>query len=71
MRGTLPLIQDREITALEANAKKKGATDAQTFETTASYKVDKITFTVERVFREDAENISTILTRLICCDAEE
>jgi len=47
------------------------APHTKTFELSASYKVDKMTFIVNRVFREDAaENIRTILERLIQNDPQ-
>ena len=43
--------------------------EAKAFEPSASYKVDKITFIVERVFREEAESVNAILARLIVREA--
>ena len=55
---------------MDANATPKSATaEAKAFEPSASYKVDKITFIVERVFLEGAESINTILARLIVREA--
>jgi hypothetical protein len=55
---------------LEAKATPKPTTaEAKAFEPSASYKVDKINFIVERVFREEAENINAILAQLIVREA--
>jgi hypothetical protein len=55
---------------LEAKSIPKPVTaETKAFEPSASYKVDKITFIVERIFREEAESVNAILARLIVREA--
>ena len=42
----------------------------KTFDTSATYKAGKMTFIIERKFREDAESLYAILARLIKNDSK-